>query len=59
MDGIVKQAHRLEGHTLDHQNRIRQGLWRETVEQRDRIMAQHRGFSALNMFTYPLEELTK
>ena len=32
---------------------------RETVEQRDRIMAQHRGFSALNMSTYPLEELTK
>ena len=32
---------------------------RETVEQRDRIMAQHRGFSALNMSTYPLEELSK
>ena len=29
------------------------------LEQRDRIMAQHRGFSALNMSTYPLEELTK
>src|SRR5688572_23582273 len=32
---------------------------RETVEQRDRIMARHRDFSALNMSTYPLEELTK
>ena len=32
---------------------------RETVEHRDRIMAQHRGFSALNMSTYPLEELSK
>ena len=32
---------------------------RETVEQRDRIMAQHRGFSTLNTSTYPLEELSK
>ena len=32
---------------------------RETVEQHDRIMAQHRGFSALKMSTYPLEELSK
>jgi DnaK suppressor protein len=32
---------------------------RETVEQRERIIEQHRGFSARNMSTYPLEELSK
>src|SRR5687767_3530022 len=31
---------------------------RESLEQRDRIMAQHRGFSALNM-SDPLDELSK
>jgi hypothetical protein len=31
---------------------------RETVEERDRIVAQHRSFSALNMSTDSLEELT-